>query len=176
MGCAADRQMQRRRSTIASCGERLVPARTSRLSRPGSASHSYDPHRLWAATGQAALESARLLVIGATATSTSTLKNLVLPGIGHFTVLDPNTVAPADVGNNFFLDVASVGRPKALETSRWLSELNDSVDSAAEVNVRPLRLPPRLPVFPPSFLPRCVWAVADACVRAWLVGRTLQIS
>jgi amyloid beta precursor protein binding protein 1 len=75
-------------------------------------------------------------VIGATATSTSTLKNLVLPGIGHFTILDPNDVAVEDVGNNFFLEVESIGRPKAVETSRWLSELNDGVDSAAEVNVR----------------------------------------
>ena len=41
-----------------------------------------------------------------------------------------------DVGNNFFLQVESIGRPKAVETSRWLSELNDGVDSAAEVNVR----------------------------------------
>ena len=75
-------------------------------------------------------------MIGATATSTSTLKNLVLPGIGHFTVLDPNDVAVEDVGNNFFLEVESIGRSKAVETSRWLSELNDGVDSAAEVNVR----------------------------------------
>jgi NEDD8-activating enzyme E1 regulatory subunit len=66
-----------------------------------------------------------------------------LPGIGHFTVLDPNDVAIHDVGNNFFLDVESIGRSKAVETSRWLSELNDSVDSAAEVNVRP-SLPPSL--------------------------------
>ena len=80
-------------------------------------------------------------MIGATATSTSTLKNLVLPGIGHFTILDPNDVAVEDVGNNFFLAVESIGRPKAVETSRWLSELNDGVDSAAEVKVRRLRVP-----------------------------------
>lgn len=83
-------------------------------------------------------------MIGGTATATSTLKNLVLPGIGHFTVLDPHDVAAEDVGNNFFLEPESVGRPKAIETARWLSELNDSVDSTAEVNVCP---PP--PLSPP---------------------------
>jgi NEDD8-activating enzyme E1 regulatory subunit len=75
------------------------------------------------------------LVIGATATSTSLLKNLVLPGIGHFTILDPNITTPEDVGNNFFLEVDSVGKQKAAEAARLLSELNDSVKSAAEVAV-----------------------------------------
>jgi len=139
--------MRRRRSTIASCGKRLVqpdppasslaqtpPTRSN--TSPSNTSTGEKPIRLWAATGQAALEAARLLVIGGTATATATLKNLVLPGIGHFTVLDPHDVAAADVGNNFFLAPESIGRPKAVETSRWLSELNDGVDSAAEVNVR----------------------------------------
>jgi NEDD8-activating enzyme E1 regulatory subunit len=76
------------------------------------------------------------LVIGATATSTSILKNLVLPGIGHFTILDPNVVTGEDVGNNFFLEVESIGKNKAAEAARLLSELNSSVESAAEVAVR----------------------------------------
>jgi NEDD8-activating enzyme E1 regulatory subunit len=75
------------------------------------------------------------LVIGASATSTSLLKNLVLPGIGHFTILDPNITTPEDVGNNFFLEVDSVGKQKAVEAARLLSELNDSVKSAAEIAV-----------------------------------------
>jgi amyloid beta precursor protein binding protein 1 len=81
------------------------------------------------------LESARLLVIGATATSTAILKNLVLPGIGHFTILDPNITTPEDVGNNFFLEVESIGKQKAVEATRLLTELNDSVNSTAEVDV-----------------------------------------
>jgi len=35
---------------------------------------------LWAASGQSALESARVLVLSASATSVQALKNLVLPG------------------------------------------------------------------------------------------------
>ena len=90
--------------------------------------------RLWAASGQAALESSRILVISASATSTSILKNLVLPGIGHFTILDPNTVSPADAGNNFFLNgFSSIGRSRAEEAVPLLKELNDSVDGEAVV-------------------------------------------
>lgn len=91
-------------------------------------------HRLWAASGQAALESARILVTSGSATSTSVLKNLVLPGIGHFTILDASTTAPADAGNNFFLNAdASIGKPRAAEAVPLLRELNDSVDGVADV-------------------------------------------
>ena len=89
--------------------------------------------RLWAATGQSALESARVLVIGSTATATSILKNLVLPGIGHFTLLDHRNVSPADAGNNFFFEGStSIGRNRAEEAVRLLRGLNDSVDAHAD--------------------------------------------
>jgi len=79
------------------------------------------------------LESARVLVIGASATATSILKNLVLPGIGHFTLLDHATVSPADAGNNFFLHgPASIGHNRAEEAVRLLAELNDGVDARAD--------------------------------------------
>jgi NEDD8-activating enzyme E1 regulatory subunit len=88
---------------------------------------------LWAATGQAALESSRILVIGASATATSILQNLVLPGIGHFTILDHRDVTPADAGNNFFLEgPASIGKKRAEEAVRLLLELNDGVSGAAD--------------------------------------------
>ena len=92
-----------------------------------------DVRRLWAAAGQSALESARVLVIGASATTTSILKNLVLPGIGHITLLDHVTVSPADAGNNFFFEgPTSIGRNRAEEAVRLLAELNDSVDACAD--------------------------------------------
>jgi amyloid beta precursor protein binding protein 1 len=88
---------------------------------------------LWAATGQAALESARILVISGSATSTSILKNLVLPGIGHFTILDHAPVTPEDAGNNFFLEgPSSIGKPRAAEAVRLLGELNDGVEGVAD--------------------------------------------
>ena len=91
--------------------------------------------RLWAATGQAALESASILVISGSATSTSILKNLVLPGIGQFTILDHTTVSPEDAGNNFFLDgYESIGKSRASEAVRLLSELNDGVNGKADMS------------------------------------------
>lgn len=93
--------------------------------------------RLWAASGQNALESARILVISASATSTSILKNLVLPGIGHFTVLDPELVTQEDAGNNFFLEGPdSIGKSRAQEAVRLLRELNESVEGDADTSVR----------------------------------------
>lgn len=91
-------------------------------------------HSLWAASGQNALESSRILVISGTATSTSALKNLVLPGIGHFTILDPAKVTGEDAGNNFFLEgSSSIGKSRAEEAVRLLGELNDGVEGKADV-------------------------------------------
>lgn len=102
---------------------------------PDSKTRRYDRQlRLWAASGQNALESSRLLVISGTATSTSVLKNLVLPGIGHFTILDPAKVTPEDAGNNFFLEgPSSIGKFRAEEAVRLLGELNDGVEGKADL-------------------------------------------
>lgn len=87
--------------------------------------------RLWAANGQAALEEAHLGLIGATATGTECLKNLVLPGIGAFTIIDPHKVTKEDTGNNFFVDRDSIGRSRAETTCRLLQELNPDVSGTA---------------------------------------------
>lgn len=73
-------------------------------------------------------------MLSASATATSILKNLVLPGIGHFTLLDPIITTPADAGNNFFLNAhESIGKPRAQEAFPLLCELNDSVRGEAVV-------------------------------------------
>uniref|UniRef100_A0A671MJ61 NEDD8-activating enzyme E1 regulatory subunit n=1 Tax=Sinocyclocheilus anshuiensis TaxID=1608454 RepID=A0A671MJ61_9TELE len=56
--------------------------------------------RLWGDHGQEALENAHVCLINATATGTEILKNLVLPGIGVFTLVDGHKVSGEDVGNN----------------------------------------------------------------------------
>ncbi|XP_011923473.1 PREDICTED: NEDD8-activating enzyme E1 regulatory subunit [Cercocebus atys] len=66
--------------------------------------------RLWGDHGQEALESAHVCLINATATGTEILKNLVLPGIGSFTIIDGNQVSGEDAGNNFFLQRSSIGK------------------------------------------------------------------
>jgi amyloid beta precursor protein binding protein 1 len=91
--------------------------------------------RLWAASGQAALESSKVLVISASATSTSILKNLVLPGIGQFTIIDDKTVTPEDAGNNFFLNGHhSIGKSRAEEAVACLRELNDGVEGISDTS------------------------------------------
>ena len=57
-----------------------------------------------------------------------TLKNLVLPGIGGFTIVDPATVTETDLGVNFFLEEESLGKSRAEETCRLLRELNPDVE------------------------------------------------
>uniref|UniRef100_A0A3P8TTN9 NEDD8-activating enzyme E1 regulatory subunit n=1 Tax=Amphiprion percula TaxID=161767 RepID=A0A3P8TTN9_AMPPE len=71
--------------------------------------------RLWGDHGQEALENAHICLINATATGTEILKNLVLPGIGAFTIVDGHTVTGEDVGN------------KAHAATELLQELNSDV-------------------------------------------------
>ena len=110
------------------------------LSAPSSKERKYDRQlRLWAASGQQALEDARVLLVnsdGPLGSSTSgvsgvvgveTLKNLVLPGIGGFSIVDPAIVTEADLGVNFFLEEESLGKSRAEETCRLLRELNPDV-------------------------------------------------
>uniref|UniRef100_A0A8C9RXP0 NEDD8-activating enzyme E1 regulatory subunit n=1 Tax=Scleropages formosus TaxID=113540 RepID=A0A8C9RXP0_SCLFO len=52
--------------------------------------------QLWGDHGQEALENAHVCLINATATGTEILKNLVLPGIGAFTIVDGHKVTGED--------------------------------------------------------------------------------
>uniref|UniRef100_A0A1E1X2X7 NEDD8-activating enzyme E1 regulatory subunit n=1 Tax=Amblyomma aureolatum TaxID=187763 RepID=A0A1E1X2X7_9ACAR len=91
-------------------------------------SKKYDRQiRLWGEHGQAALESAHVCLINATATGTEVLKSVILPGVGAFTIVDGNTVTGEDVGSNFFLDSASIGKPRAQAATLLLMELNPDV-------------------------------------------------
>ncbi|KAH9912229.1 uncharacterized protein B0H18DRAFT_1055149 [Fomitopsis serialis] len=108
---------------------------TAAIQQPDNKTRRYDRQlRLWAASGQNALEASRILILSSSATATAVLKNLVLPGIGHFTILDSALASPADAGNNFFLaGPSSIGKPRAQEAVPLLRELNDSVEGEAVV-------------------------------------------
>ncbi|XP_029464060.1 NEDD8-activating enzyme E1 regulatory subunit isoform X2 [Rhinatrema bivittatum] len=80
--------------------------------------------RLWGDHGQEALELSHVCLINATATGTEILKNLVLPGIGSFTIVDGNPVNGEDVGNNFFLQRSSIGKNRGQSVMELLLELN----------------------------------------------------
>ncbi|XP_056134447.1 NEDD8-activating enzyme E1 regulatory subunit [Lampris incognitus] len=83
--------------------------------------------RLWGDHGQETLENAHVCLINATASGTEILKNLVLPGIGAFTIVDGHTVSGEDVGNNFFLSNNSIGKNRAQAATELLQELNSDV-------------------------------------------------
>ncbi|KAF7542774.1 hypothetical protein G7Z17_g11283 [Cylindrodendrum hubeiense] len=100
------------------------------LQGPSEKERKYDRQlRLWAASGQAALESANILLVnsGSGTVGVETLKNLVLPGIGKFTIADQATVRHEDLGVNFFLDESSLGELRAKACTNFLIELNPEV-------------------------------------------------
>lgn len=121
------------------------------LAGPSSKERKYDRQlRLWAASGQQALEQSRVLLVNSDGpidehntplggvVGVETLKNLVLPGIGGFTIVDPAVVTETDLGVNFFLEESSLGKSRAQETCAFLKELNPDVDGdyRAEVHLR----------------------------------------
>lgn len=127
------------------------------LAVPSEKEKKYDRQlRLWAASGQAALESANILLVnsGTGTVGVETLKNLVLPGmkpvaymlalnehcnshthcskltflgIGNFTIADDAVVNEADLGVNFFLDESHLGKSRAQSCTELLLELNPEV-------------------------------------------------
>lgn len=84
--------------------------------------------RLWGAQGQKALGETHVVLVGASAVGTETLKNLVLPGIGSFSVLDDCMVSKQDVASNFF--VTTVGESRAQAACTLLKELNPDVQGS----------------------------------------------
>jgi amyloid beta precursor protein binding protein 1 len=98
------------------------------MAKPSDKDSRYDRQlRLWGDHGQRALEAAHVCLINATGTGTEILKNLVLPGIGAFTILDPHHVTSRDLGSNFFLTSDKIGTSRATCTTELLSELNSEV-------------------------------------------------
>lgn len=97
---------------------------------PSEKDRKYDRQlRLWASSGQKALEESHVCLLGATAIGSEITKNLVLPGIGHLTVIDDKAVTEDDLSNNFFHDLNSVGKSRAESVQLLLNELNPEVRS-----------------------------------------------
>lgn len=62
-------------------------------------------------------------MFGALGTGLVLLKNLVLPGVGKYTVVGDQRVAESDPDANFFLHDSCVGRSRAECTTVLLEEL-----------------------------------------------------
>lgn len=74
--------------------------------------------RLWGGHGQKLLAESKVLLLGANPSGTETLKNLVLPALGKFTVVSNLNVTQRDLGNNFFVTPESIGQPIAKVSSQ----------------------------------------------------------
>ncbi|KAI9990590.1 hypothetical protein PInf_018200 [Phytophthora infestans] len=83
--------------------------------------------RLWGAEGQRRLANTHVLLIGSCATGSEALKNLVLPGVGRFSILDDAKVSLADATNNFFVTADAVGQSRANTVAKLLLEMNADV-------------------------------------------------
>ncbi|SCV74446.1 BQ2448_8085 [Microbotryum intermedium] len=122
---------------VPSTSTSITVSTSTSSARPDAHTQRYDRQlRLWAKSGQSALENADILVINASATAAQALKNLVLPGLGKFTILDPAKVQGFDIGNNFFLDPTSLGKARAEQVTQFLLEMNSDVKGEAIVQVR----------------------------------------
>ena len=100
------------------------------LQAPTAKEKKYDRQlRLWAASGQAALENAQVLLLnsGSGIVGVETLKNLILPGVGSIAIVDEANVSELDLGVNFFLEESSLGKWRADETRKFLQDLNPEV-------------------------------------------------
>jgi amyloid beta precursor protein binding protein 1 len=106
--------------------------------------------RLWGEAGQSFLERAHVLLLGVSVAGCETLKNLVLPGIGAFTVVDGRKVEPTDLGLNFFVTADSIGKPRARVCAELLGELNEYVKSHF-VEEDPVTLIAKDPTFVASY-------------------------
>ncbi|KAJ1891515.1 hypothetical protein LPJ66_006876 [Kickxella alabastrina] len=98
-----------------------------------SRSRGLPQRKLWHESGQAALETARVCVFGSSALASESLKNLVLPGIGEFTVVDDAVVGEQDTLTNFFVQPSDMGKPRAKCIVSGLSELNPDVRGASVI-------------------------------------------
>jgi NEDD8-activating enzyme E1 regulatory subunit len=94
-------------------------------------SNKYDRQlRLWGAAGQKALADTCVILIRPTAAGTETIKNLVLPGVGAFLVVDDVETVTNEYASNFFLTVPAAnekGKSRAQMATELLQELNADV-------------------------------------------------
>ncbi len=58
--------------------------------------------RIWGEHAQSALKHAHICVLNCGPPGSESLKNLVLGGIGSFTIVDASKVYASDLGNNYF--------------------------------------------------------------------------
>ncbi|KAI5964295.1 uncharacterized protein KGF55_002237 [Candida pseudojiufengensis] len=83
--------------------------------------------RLWETIGQSKLENSHICLINATSTGSEILKNLILPEIGEFTIIDNRNITKEISSSNFFIRNNDIGKNVALCVTKNLNELNSDV-------------------------------------------------
>lgn len=71
--------------------------------------------------------NSHILLVNADAVGTETLKNLVLPGVGKFTILDNKVISSQDASVNFFQPEKDIGKFRADVSRDALCEMNPDV-------------------------------------------------
>ena len=79
------------------------------------------------------METANICCFGSGPSASETLKNLVLPNVQKFTIVDDAVVTEADTGNNFFVDHDSIGQPRCQVVASLLQEMNSECKGACGV-------------------------------------------
>ena len=77
--------------------------------------------------GQAALLGARVGVVGAGGLGSPVVLYLAAAGVGHLTVIDPDTVALSNLHRQILHGTADLGRPKARRAAEAVAALNPEV-------------------------------------------------
>lgn len=74
------------------------------------------------------IETARILVIGAGTTGNEVIKNLVLLGIGHITIIDYDKIEEVNLSRSILYRDEDIGLPKAETAARRACQINSSLD------------------------------------------------
>ncbi|KAG2186389.1 hypothetical protein INT43_002827 [Umbelopsis isabellina] len=83
--------------------------------------------RLWGLESQQRIRNANILIVGVKGLGNEICKNLVLTGIGSLTVLDHEPVTMEDLGAQFFLTEADIGKYATEAASIQIQALNPRV-------------------------------------------------
>ena len=83
--------------------------------------------------GQKALGNARILIIGGGALGSAAADALVRAGVGHITIMDPDTVEVDNLHRTALFDEGDIGRYKAEVLRDKLSAVNNDVEITAAV-------------------------------------------
>mmetsp|Transcript_21138 Transcript_21138/g.54122 ORF Transcript_21138/g.54122 Transcript_21138/m.54122 type:complete len:1186 (+) Transcript_21138:63-3620(+) len=69
----------------------------------------------------------KVLLVGCKGVGIEVAKNAVLAGLHTLTIFDPTPTAVRDLGGNFFLTEADIGKPRAVACAPRVAELNSNV-------------------------------------------------